>query len=77
MIGSLERQKAVPENEWIETRKILLKKEKEFTVLRSQMRRELPWKEVTKPSLFEGPDRLILDRVVAVCKKDGTNTKKR
>src|SRR5213596_3780559 len=59
MSGSLEAHKVVSEKEWIEARKVLLKKEKEFTVLRDRLnkaRRELPWKAVNKEYVFEGPD---------------------
>jgi predicted dithiol-disulfide oxidoreductase (DUF899 family) len=58
MTESLEGHKVVSESEWIEARKSLLKKEKEFTALRDQLnqqRRELPWKAVNKEYLFEGP----------------------
>ena len=51
--------KIVSEEEWIEARKVLLKKEKEFTILRdqlSQQRRDLPWVAVDKEYVFEGPD---------------------
>ena len=51
--------KIVSENEWIESRKELLKKEKEFTILRdqlSQQRRDLPWVAVNKEYVFEGPN---------------------
>jgi predicted dithiol-disulfide oxidoreductase (DUF899 family) len=44
---------------WIEARKELLAKEKEFTRLRdqlSQKRRDLPWVRVDKPYVFEGPN---------------------
>jgi len=50
--------KIVSEEEWVEARKALLKKEKEFTILRdrlSQQRRDLPWIGVNKQYLFEGP----------------------
>jgi predicted dithiol-disulfide oxidoreductase (DUF899 family) len=43
---------------WLEARKRLLAKEKEFTRLRdelSQARRELPWVRVTKQYRFDGP----------------------
>lgn len=59
MTGSLEDHKIVSENEWIEARKALLEKEKELTILRDQLnqqRRELPWKEVNKEYVFEGPN---------------------
>jgi predicted dithiol-disulfide oxidoreductase (DUF899 family) len=59
MTGSLEDHKIVSENEWIEARKALLKKEKELTILGDQLnqqRRELPWKEVNIEYVFEGPN---------------------
>ncbi len=59
MTGSLEDHKIVSENEWIEARKALLKKEKELTILGDQLnqqRRELPWKKVNKEYVFEGPN---------------------
>ncbi len=49
--------KIVSEEEWVEARKALLKKEKEFTTLRdqlSQQRRDLPWVAVDKEYVFEG-----------------------
>jgi predicted dithiol-disulfide oxidoreductase (DUF899 family) len=55
----LKNHKIVPEKEWIQSRKELLKKEKEFTILRdqlSQQRRDLPWVAVNKECLFEGPN---------------------
>jgi len=51
--------KIVPHEEWIEARKKLLAKEKEFTRLRDQLsaqRRELPWERVDKQYVFEGPN---------------------
>jgi predicted dithiol-disulfide oxidoreductase (DUF899 family) len=59
MTESLEDHKIVSENEWIEARKALLEKEKEFTDLRdqlSQQRRDLPWVAVDKEYVFEGPN---------------------
>jgi predicted dithiol-disulfide oxidoreductase (DUF899 family) len=53
----LENHKVVLHREWIEARKELLKKEKEFTRLRdqlSQWRRDLPWERVEKSYVFEG-----------------------
>jgi predicted dithiol-disulfide oxidoreductase (DUF899 family) len=50
--------KIVSSDAWLEARKKLLLKEKEFTRLRdqlSQQRRDLPWEAVDKPYLFEGP----------------------
>ena len=55
----LDNHKVVSESEWIEARKELLKKEKEFTVLRdqlSQQRRDLPWVQVNKEYVFDGPN---------------------
>ena len=49
----------VSEEEWIEARKLLLAKEKEFTRLRDQLsaeRRELPWVKIEKDYIFDGPD---------------------
>ena len=51
--------RVVESDEWIEARKQLLIKEKEFTRLRdelSQLRRELPWEAVTKQYVFEDPE---------------------
>jgi predicted dithiol-disulfide oxidoreductase (DUF899 family) len=44
---------------WVAARKQLLTKEKEFTRLRDQLsqgRRDLPWVQVTKQYLFDGPE---------------------
>jgi len=49
--------KARSKEEWIESRKRLLGKEKELTRLRDQLseeRRKLPWLELTKKYVFEG-----------------------
>jgi predicted dithiol-disulfide oxidoreductase (DUF899 family) len=57
MTDPLKDHKIVFEEEWIEARKALLKKEKEFTALRdqlSQQRRDLPWVAVNKEYVFEG-----------------------
>jgi hypothetical protein len=57
MTESLVDHKIVSESEWVEARKSLLKKEKEFTILRdqlSQQRRDLPWEAVNKEDVFEG-----------------------
>ena len=54
----MESHKVVSKDEWIEARKRLLTKEKEFTRLRdqlSQQRRDLPWEAVNKEYVFEGP----------------------
>jgi predicted dithiol-disulfide oxidoreductase (DUF899 family) len=57
MSYALEDHKTVSEEEWINARKELLKKEKEFTILRDQLRqqrRDLPWVAVKKEYVFEG-----------------------
>lgn len=49
----------VSPEEWLQARKRLLEKEKEFTRMRdelSRQRRELPWERVEKRYVFEGPD---------------------
>jgi predicted dithiol-disulfide oxidoreductase (DUF899 family) len=51
--------KTVSHNEWLEARKSLLAKEKEFTRARDALsvaRRELPWEKVEKNYVFDGPD---------------------
>ena len=51
--------RTVSREEWIEARKELLVREKELTRLRdrlSEQRRELPWLEVVKDYVFQGPD---------------------
>jgi predicted dithiol-disulfide oxidoreductase (DUF899 family) len=56
---NLDNHKIVSKNEWIAARKVLLKKEKEFTALRdqlSQKRRDLPWVAVDKEYVFDGPN---------------------
>jgi predicted dithiol-disulfide oxidoreductase (DUF899 family) len=56
---NLDNHQIVSKNEWITARKVLLKKEKEFTALRdqlSQQRRDLPWVAVDKEYVFDGPN---------------------
>ena len=51
--------RVVSPEEWLEARKEYLKKEKEFTHLRDELnrqRRELPWEQVEKHYVFEGPN---------------------
>jgi predicted dithiol-disulfide oxidoreductase (DUF899 family) len=51
--------KVVSPAEWLAARKELLQKEKEFTRLRdelSRQRRELPWEQIAKNYVFEGPN---------------------
>jgi predicted dithiol-disulfide oxidoreductase (DUF899 family) len=48
----------VSREEWLESRKRLLQKEKELTRLRDELsveRRTLPWVRIDKPYVFEGP----------------------
>jgi predicted dithiol-disulfide oxidoreductase (DUF899 family) len=55
----MANHQVVSHEDWIEARRQLLAKEKEFTQLRdqlSQQRRDLPWKRVDKPDAFEGPN---------------------
>jgi predicted dithiol-disulfide oxidoreductase (DUF899 family) len=57
MTDPIKKHKLVSEEEWVEARKSLLKKEKEFTALRdqlSQQRRDLSWVVVNKDYVFEG-----------------------
>jgi predicted dithiol-disulfide oxidoreductase (DUF899 family) len=49
----------VGHDEWLEARRTLLLKEKEFTRLRDELsreRRRLPWERVEKEYVFDGPD---------------------
>jgi len=58
MASSVVNHTVVPKEAWIEARKKLLAKEKEFTRLRDQLsqeRRALPWERVEKPYIFDGP----------------------
>jgi predicted dithiol-disulfide oxidoreductase (DUF899 family) len=58
MTEPLKDHKIVPENEWVESRKALLKKEKEFTIFRdqlSQQRRDLPWVAINEEYVLRGP----------------------
>jgi predicted dithiol-disulfide oxidoreductase (DUF899 family) len=57
--GTFENPAIVSEEEWLEARKKLLAKEKEFTRMQDELnleRRSLPWVKVTKNYLFDGPD---------------------
>ncbi|HWI50208.1 MAG TPA: thioredoxin family protein [Rummeliibacillus sp.] len=54
----MEKHRVLPRDQWIEARKELLRKEKEFTKLRdelTQQRRDLPWEAVNKLYTFDGP----------------------
>ena len=51
--------KVVSREEWTQARTALLVREKEFSRERealAQARRDLPWEEVTKDYVFDGPD---------------------
>jgi predicted dithiol-disulfide oxidoreductase (DUF899 family) len=53
----MEGHRVVSEDQWIEERKALLAREKEFTRLRDELsaeRRELPWGRVDKQYVFKG-----------------------
>jgi predicted dithiol-disulfide oxidoreductase (DUF899 family) len=55
---TMQKNAVVSEKEWVEARRALLAKEKEFTRLRdalTEQRRALPWVAVTKEYPFEGP----------------------
>jgi predicted dithiol-disulfide oxidoreductase (DUF899 family) len=55
----MEKPKIVSHEEWLDARKALLAKEKEFTRLRDDLsteRRDLPWERVTKDYVFDCPD---------------------
>ena len=52
-------QEIVSHDDWIEARKRLLEKEKDFTRLRDELSRErrgLPWERVVKNHVFDGPN---------------------
>ena len=54
----MEAPKIVSRAEWLDARKALLAKEKEFTRLRDRLsadRRQLPWVKIDTPYVFEGP----------------------
>ncbi len=56
--SGITNHKIVSSQEWLDARRRLLQREKEFTRLRDELsraRRELPWEAVTKEYAFEGP----------------------
>ena len=58
VVNNVLNTKVVPHTQWVEARKKLLAKEKEFTRVRDELsrsRRELPREKVEKPYVFEGP----------------------
>ena len=51
--------KVVSKEDWVDARKVLLGKEKEFTRLRDELsaeRRRLPWNRIEKDYSFDGPN---------------------
>jgi predicted dithiol-disulfide oxidoreductase (DUF899 family) len=55
----ISKHAVVSHDEWLSARTALLEKEKEFTRLRDELsleRRELPWEEVNKEYVFDGPN---------------------
>src|ERR1700693_2314431 len=53
------QNQVLPHSEWLEARKQLLAKEKEFSQLRdelSRQRRALPWERIEKEYFFDGPN---------------------
>jgi len=56
--SAVQHSKVVSQAKWLEARKELLKKEKEFSRLRdelSRQRRDMPWEKVEKAYAFDGP----------------------
>lgn len=56
---NLDNHRIVSKDEWLAARGALLKKEKEFTLLREklgQQQRDMPWVLVDKEYLFDGPN---------------------
>jgi len=56
---NLDNHRIVSKDEWLAARSALLKKEKEFTLLRDklgQQQRDIPWVLVDKEYLFDGPN---------------------
>jgi predicted dithiol-disulfide oxidoreductase (DUF899 family) len=52
-----KNHEVVSEAEWLEARKNLLLKEKQFTAMQAELnleRRSLPWVKVTKKYVFDG-----------------------
>jgi predicted dithiol-disulfide oxidoreductase (DUF899 family) len=55
----VQKHSIVPHDAWVEARKALMAREKEFTRLRdelSQARRDLPWERVEKNYVFQAPE---------------------
>ena len=56
---NLDNHRIVSKDEWLAARSALLKKEKEFTLLRDklgQQQRDMPWVLVDKKYIFDGPN---------------------
>ena len=57
-MSAIQAAEVVSHKEWVSRRAAFLKKEKEFTRIRDELtkeRSELPWEEVTKSYVFDGP----------------------
>src|ERR1700726_2080058 len=57
--STIENHRIVSQEDWLEARKKLLDKEKQFTRLQDELnleRRSLPWVKVTKAYLFDAPN---------------------
>jgi predicted dithiol-disulfide oxidoreductase (DUF899 family) len=57
--AEIQQHQVVSPEQWIASRKALLRKEKQFTKLRDELsreRRQLPWEKIEKRYVFEGPD---------------------
>src|SRR6476620_8774545 len=57
-MSAIQAPEVVTHGEWISRRAAFLAKEKEFTRLRNELtkeRSELPWEEITRSYVFEGP----------------------
>jgi len=57
-MSAIQAPEVVSHKEWVSRRAAFLKKEKEFTRIRDELTRErseLPWEEITRSYVFEGP----------------------
>ena len=57
-MSAIQAPEVVSHEEWVSRRAAFLAKEKEFTRLRDELtqeRSELPWEEITRSYVFEGP----------------------
>ena len=69
----MTQHQVVPHEEWTRARQAFLAREKEFARERealAQARRDLPWEEVTKDYVFDGPDgKLTLPDLFGGCRQ--------